>query len=130
MTQEQKELLRIEYYKVMEYSQPFGNEHHEELFEWFISKIKEAEWQKDDVHGTEKIFNFLTDLHHKNTALTKLISIIDNMISNGGDPDLYAVKNHAESLLQKERQDIIDAHFSGQNQTGLASENYFNNRFK
>ena len=47
MTQEQKELLRIEYYKVMEYSQPFGNEHHEELFEWFISKLEK---QKNDLN--------------------------------------------------------------------------------
>lgn len=60
MTQEQKELLRIEYYKVMEYSQPFGNEHHEELFEWFISKIKEAEWQKQDIEASKKIESFLT----------------------------------------------------------------------
>lgn len=38
------ERLRKEYYKVMEYTQPFGNEYHEELFDWFISKTKAIAW--------------------------------------------------------------------------------------
>jgi hypothetical protein len=31
--------LKEEYYKVMQYTQPFGNEYHEELFDWFLSKL-------------------------------------------------------------------------------------------
>ena len=36
--------LRKDYYKVMNYTQPFGNEYHEELFKWFISKTKDIAW--------------------------------------------------------------------------------------
>ena len=32
--------LRKEYYQVMEYTQPFGNEYHEEVFKWIIEKIE------------------------------------------------------------------------------------------
>ena len=36
--------LKKEYYQVMEYTQPFGNEHHEELFKWMINKMKDVGW--------------------------------------------------------------------------------------
>jgi hypothetical protein len=56
MKQEEKELLRIEYYKVMEYSQPFGNEHHEELFEWFILKLQKQRTDIVEILTSLKLF--------------------------------------------------------------------------
>lgn len=39
-----KEELRKEYYQVMEYNEPFGNEYHEELFKWMVNKMKYVGW--------------------------------------------------------------------------------------
>ena len=43
------------------------------------------------------------------TALTKLIETVDEMINNGGDPDLLSVKVHLENSIESEKQQIIDA---------------------
>lgn len=40
--------LRREFYKVMEYTQPFGNEYHDDLFNWMWSKIRKQSELKCD----------------------------------------------------------------------------------
>ena len=38
-----KDELRKEFYTVMEYKEPFGNEYHDELFNWMWSKIEQLQ---------------------------------------------------------------------------------------
>lgn len=41
-----KDELRKEFYGVMNIKEPFGNEYHEDLFEWMVNKIDLASKQK------------------------------------------------------------------------------------
>lgn len=48
-----------------------------------------------------------------NTAMQELLDKLKAMLRNGGDKDLIPAIKHAEDLLIKEKEQIMDAYWSG-----------------
>lgn len=68
------------------------------------------------------------------TPMQDLIDTIDKMIANGGHEDLLAVKQHALNSIEKEKNEIIEAHRKGcEDYSGWSDESesvkYYNEKY-
>jgi hypothetical protein len=76
--------LRNEFYSVMEYSEPFGNEYHDELFNWMIKQIE----MRKLIDLDEATFKTLSKLAiDNNTNLKSYIESILVLHAGGGFKD-------------------------------------------
>jgi regulator of RNase E activity RraB len=47
------------------------------------------------------------------TAMQELRCLVQSMLQNGGDDDLWAVLSHIDDKLEKEKEQIMDAYENG-----------------
>ena len=83
----EQDKLRFEFYRVMEYTEPFGNEYHDELFKWMWDKIQNTDMRKL-IDLDEATFKNLSKLAiDNNTNLKSYIEYVLVLHARGGFKD-------------------------------------------